>query len=40
MTSFNGTHTNQEDQQQYLLQVVKKHKQNYPETKKLTLLKM
>lgn len=31
MTSFNGTRTNQKDQQQYLLQVVEKHRQDFTE---------
>jgi hypothetical protein len=39
MTFFNGTRTNQ-DQQQYLLQVIEKHRQNFPEAKKSILLKM
>lgn len=37
MTSFNGTFTNQ-DQQKYLLQVVEKHRQDFPEVKKSNLL--
>lgn len=36
--SFNGILTNQEEQKQYLLQVVEKHRQNYPNTNKSTIV--
>lgn len=40
MTSFNGTLTNQEEQQQYILQVIEKHRKDFPDSKKTTLLQM
>lgn len=38
--SFNSVLTNQEEQKQYLLQVVEKHRLDYPDTKKSTLMGM
>lgn len=36
--SFNSVLTNQEEQKQYLLQVVEKHRQEYPNSKKSTIV--
>ena len=35
--NFNSVLTNQEEQKQFLLQVVEKHRQDFPDTKKSTL---
>jgi len=37
--SFNGVLTNKEEQKQYLLQVVEKHRMGYPYSKKQTIIK-
>lgn len=36
--SFNGILTNQEDQKQYLLQVIEKHRKDYPNPNKSTMV--
>ena len=38
-TNFNGKLTNQEDQKQFLLQVVEKHRKEFPDDRKSTLIK-
>jgi len=37
ISSFNSVLTNQEDQKQFLLQIVEKHRQQYPDPNKKTL---